>query len=85
MFRGPLVSLIAMTLDAGIRCVQLFGEIRPWDAKAVVAAIVDNHIGMLGHVAVDALNFAKLMFMMFVRVVFGQLMTLTAEGVAIGL
>jgi hypothetical protein len=49
---GPVI--VAAALGAGQGRLQLLGEVRPRDLEAVIGPAIDDHEGLLDHVAVDA-------------------------------
>ena len=48
---GPLRCLVAMTIVARIRGAERDGKIGPRDAKAVIMARIDDHVGARRHMA----------------------------------
>jgi hypothetical protein len=53
--RRPLGGSVVVTSAAGIGQAMRHGHVGTWDAKTVVASPIDTHVGLLWHMAVDAL------------------------------
>ena len=87
----PLECLVvvAAALTARVRHAQRLTEVRPRHAQAVVRTVVDHHVRLFGHVALDAqrpvarLAVDDLLMEVMCRGVIGAgLMTLRAESIA---
>ena len=51
MLDGPVLGLIFMALGAGIGCADFFRKVGTRNADAVIAPVIDTHVGSLRHVA----------------------------------
>ena len=87
---GQRLVVVAPRLAAGVRRADVGGEVRPGAAEAVVRPPVDDHVGLLGHVALDAQRPVRwpAVNYLLVEVVVGRvvdlaLVALQAEGVAL--
>jgi hypothetical protein len=81
---SPLRRLVAVTVVAGVRRTERYGEIGPRNAEGVIVAQIDDHIVAGLHVARDTGGLrsdAGVMTMLRIGVFFG-LMALQADALA---
>ncbi len=84
--RRPLRPLVGVACGAGVGRSDRERQIRARHAQAVIAPVVDDHIGLGGHMAVDALRARAARLVMGVGgdVELGWQMALRAKRIAFG-
>ena len=82
----PVRWPVGMTLGARVRRADRCRQIRPRNAKAVIAPAIHHHVGLRGHMTVDALRTGTPGFVVMVlgRVEFRRHVALAAEPVTLG-